>query len=103
MRWLFSLFRRKPQQEPEASAIVAAARIKADVQQQVESFEKLHQGPKGGVYTVDDRGRKTYLKTFTGPRGGKYAIVVHIAKGQAEALKQHLLAQGFVLEHVEQL
>jgi hypothetical protein len=23
---------------------------------------------------VDDRGRKTYLKTFTGPRGGKYAI-----------------------------
>jgi hypothetical protein len=29
--------------------------------------------------------------------------VVHIAKSQAEALKQHLLAQGFVLEHVEQL
>lgn len=74
MRWLFSLFRRKPQPEPEASAIVAAARIKADVQQQVENLEKLQQGPKGGVYTVDDQGRKTYLKTFTGPRGGKYAI-----------------------------
>jgi hypothetical protein len=29
--------------------------------------------------------------------------IVHIAKAQAEALKQHLLAQGFVLEHVEQL
>lgn len=74
MRWLFSLFRRKPHQEPEASAIVAAARIKADVHHQVENLEKLHQGPKGGVYTVDDQGRKTYLKTFTGPRGGKYAI-----------------------------
>ncbi len=74
MRWLFSLFRRKPQPEAEASAIVAAARIKADVQQQVDSLETLHKGPKGGVYTVDHNGRKTYLKTFTGPRGGKYAI-----------------------------
>jgi len=74
MRWLLSLFSRKPQQEPAASAIVAAARIKADVHQQVENLEKLHQGPKGGLYTLDDQGRKTYLKTFTGPRGGKYAI-----------------------------
>jgi hypothetical protein len=29
--------------------------------------------------------------------------IVHIAQAQAEALKQRLLASGFVLEHIEQL
>ena len=29
--------------------------------------------------------------------------IVHIAKAQAEALKQQLKAKGFVVEHVEQL
>jgi len=74
MHWLLSLFRRKLKPEPDASAILAAARIKADVQQEVESLEKLHQGPKGGVNTVADRKRKSNVKTFIGPRGGKYAI-----------------------------
>lgn len=70
MRWLFSLFSRRQKTDPESSAIVANARIKADVQKQVESIEELHQTPKGGIHTVEGRGRKT----FTGPRGGKYTI-----------------------------
>ena len=57
MRWLLSLLGIKPQLNADHSQ-----RMKPEEQPLPPAAKPRYVGPKGGVYTVDARGRKRYIK-----------------------------------------
>ena len=63
LKWLFI---KKPDQSKEPT-------LKERTQQTVQADEEseIHRGPKGGLYRIDAKGKKDYLKASEQPRQGK--------------------------------
>ena len=63
MKWLFF---KKPDQSKEST-------LKERTQQtvQVDQVSEIHRGPKGGLYRIDAKGKKVYLKASEQPKQGK--------------------------------
>ena len=63
LKWLFL---KKPDQSKE---LTLKERTHQTVQADQES--EIHRGPKGGLYRIDAKGKKVYLKTSEQPKQGK--------------------------------
>ena len=63
MKWLFL---KKPDQSKESTL---KERTHQTVQADQES--EIHRGPKGGLYRIDAKGKKVYLKASEQPKQGK--------------------------------
>ena len=63
MKWLFL---KKPDQSKEST-------LKERNQQtvRVDQLSEIHRGPKGGLYRIDAKGKKVYLKASEQPKQGK--------------------------------
>ena len=63
LKWLFL---KKPDQSKEST-------LKERTQQTVRADQEseIHRGPKGGLYRIDAKGRKVYLKASEQPKQGK--------------------------------
>ena len=63
LKWLFI---KKPDQSKEPT-------LKERTQQTVRADEEceIHRGPKGGLYRIDAKGKKVYLKASEQPKQGK--------------------------------
>lgn len=60
--WFRTLFGGQQNQDRESDSIVSDALLKVDLQKRVEAIVQLHKGPRGGVYTINSKGRKRYVK-----------------------------------------
>jgi hypothetical protein len=63
IKWLLL---KKPDQSKEST-------LKDRTQQmvRVDQASKIHRGPKGGLYRIDAKGKKVYLKASEQPKQGK--------------------------------
>jgi hypothetical protein len=63
LKWLFI---KKPDQSKEPT-------LKERTQQTVRADEEseIHRGPKGGLYRIDAKGKKVYIKASKQPKQGK--------------------------------
>ena len=63
MKWLFL---KKPDQSKEST-------LKERTLQtvRVDQVSEIHRGPKGGLYRIDAKGKKVYLKSSEQPKQGK--------------------------------
>ena len=64
--FLKRLFIKKPDQSKKST-------LKERTQQmvQVDQVSEIHRGPKGGLYRIDAKGKRVYLKASEQPKQGK--------------------------------